>query len=721
MRCTDLPGDGKAIEAELETGLHALTVDADAGRFDWEELYFVFDNVHRNVNQRTGPWDFNELQDNRPVMPAYWVTLDGRKLGLWYFNRLSSEQIASRRCRGELSFRILERGIHRLEFQPYRPFQIEWDEVELRPEPFDRLEPAPSMPSDLLGRLLPPEMPRNRFTQGFLDSVAFAKREVNTRRNSGFQLPILAAAWRWSRDAEALAAARGVIEAYLALPAWGNPREDGYGHNGDMASATPLFGITTALDWLGDELADLREGILRKLRKQGDAFLEMAFLHRGYWGGSILQDHGFSSMAWFTCAAYGLHDVLPEAREWLAFAMPRMRRSLAALPRDGIVPCTSYHRVWMYVDKLVVLRELHRLATGEDLYDHESIRAIPFAAKSCFVPERLGFAFPSARGDLGFFDGAHSFLAQVADDEDARWLLDRFFEEPNLKRQRPRFNEWHFQKDWLWALLFARPSRGPSIPRAHGDLVRCSADGGVMSRWFQDSGVGVVRAGASLLVTQCGPPVSRTSYANATCCCDRLVLAPLSGNFVYMHQGRRILHTAEGGYRMRTEIGNVLLVDGRGQRGDVGMPMSYPDFRYHGERILEATEKGILMDLAPCCAGVREYTRYISLVPDGAIEVKDVVRPEGDRALCWRFQTYQRNPWGRKARGAWQLMVDGHTYEVRVEVEGAAFTDEICDTLTVWDYVNENDDQACHHLAVKVTPGSDPVALRLTVVPAPEA
>ncbi len=710
LHCPDR-GDGhRVVEAELEPGLYALTVEADARQFAWEDLYIVF-NWYGNKDQRTGPWDFNETQDNRPVMPAYWVVLDGRRLGLWYFNRLSVEQVAQQRCRGELGFRITHPGRHRLEFIPYRPFAIEWTQVHLLPEPHDRLQPMDDLPSDLIGRLLPPVMPDNRFTQGFRDSVAFAKQQVNTKRNSGFQLPILAAAWRWTGDAEASAAARQVIQRYLDLPVWGNPREDGYGHNGDMAAATPLFGMAVALRWMGDELADLRPRILAKLEKQGDTFLEMAWLHRGYWGGSILQDHGFVSFAWFACAAYCLHDILPAARHWLAFAVPRMQRTLAAMPRDGVVPATSYHRIWMYVDKLVLFRELHLLATGHDIHQHEAIRAIPRAARACFVPQRLAFAFPSSRGDFTLFDGAQAFLAQLAQDDDAAWLLDQFFADENLHRARPPYNEWHFQKDWLWALLFAQ-SRQPVDPQK-SSFTNVKAE----THWFKDSGVGVVRAAASLLVAHCGPPCSGTSYEHATCVCDRMVLAPLDGSFVYVHEGRRVLHTAEGDYRQGTEVGNMLLVDGHGQRGDIGMPMSYPDFKYHGQRILDVSETTVEMDLAPAYRGLHRYTRSVALEATGALWLQDIVVPASRRTLCWRFQTYQCNLWLPLRRGVWQLSVDDHPYHVAVSVDGADYDDRIEQTLTVWGYVNDNDDQWCHHLAVIVSPQTEPVALRLHITP----
>lgn len=175
------------VQADLPAGLFACTVDADASSFDWEELYVTL-NIYGNVNQRTGPWDFNLLENNRPVLPAYWVYLDGRKLGLWYLNRPSSQQIMQRRFRGELAFRIHESGRHHIEFRPYRLFTIRWDRLELQEEPYDSLDPLPPLPADLMEKLLPQIMPSNRFSQGFLDSVTFAKQQIHTNRNSGFPL-----------------------------------------------------------------------------------------------------------------------------------------------------------------------------------------------------------------------------------------------------------------------------------------------------------------------------------------------------------------------------------------------------------------------------------------------------------------------------------------------------------------------------------------------------
>src|SRR5690242_20086602 len=90
------PNGGQEFRFRSSSGLIRLAVDADASRFAWESL-FVTLNQYGNVNERTGPWDFNLLEGNRPVLPAYWFYLDDRKIGLGYFNRPSARNIDQKR------------------------------------------------------------------------------------------------------------------------------------------------------------------------------------------------------------------------------------------------------------------------------------------------------------------------------------------------------------------------------------------------------------------------------------------------------------------------------------------------------------------------------------------------------------------------------------------------------------------------------------------------
>ncbi len=92
-------------------GLYQFSIVVDAGAFDWEELYVNLE-LFNNQGQRTGPWDFDITNNNVPLVPAYWVYLDGRKLGLWYCQRVSLEDMAEKRFRGNMAFYLAEAGEH---------------------------------------------------------------------------------------------------------------------------------------------------------------------------------------------------------------------------------------------------------------------------------------------------------------------------------------------------------------------------------------------------------------------------------------------------------------------------------------------------------------------------------------------------------------------------------------------------------------------------------
>ena len=59
-------------------GLYQLSVVMDAAEFDFEQLYEIL-NKHGNVNRRTGPWDFSINFNNSPLVPSYWVSVNGER------------------------------------------------------------------------------------------------------------------------------------------------------------------------------------------------------------------------------------------------------------------------------------------------------------------------------------------------------------------------------------------------------------------------------------------------------------------------------------------------------------------------------------------------------------------------------------------------------------------------------------------------------------------
>src|SRR5262249_30676766 len=120
-------------------GLYQFSVVADARDFDWNELYITL-NEFGNCNERTGPWDFDLHNQNKPLVPAYWVTIDGKKIGLWFFQRVSLRDLEAKKFRGRFAFHIAAEGEHIVELQPYRVMKITWESARLERDPEDRLE-----------------------------------------------------------------------------------------------------------------------------------------------------------------------------------------------------------------------------------------------------------------------------------------------------------------------------------------------------------------------------------------------------------------------------------------------------------------------------------------------------------------------------------------------------------------------------------------------------
>jgi len=168
---------------------------------------------------------------------------------------------------------------------------------------------------------------------------------------------------------------------------------------------------------------------------------------------------------------------------------------------------------------------------------------------------------------------------------------------------------------------------------------------------------------------------------------------------------------------MNTGVGNVLLVDGRGQRDDAGMPMSHPDTPYHGEAIDRTLDDGVSMNMTPAYEGIADYRRTLRLDADSRLSVVDEVAASSPRRLQWRFQTYRCNPWRQQPDGTWLLFVDGHPYEVVVRTEGFDAEISVQPTHTVWGYVNTVDNRTCHHLSIRTAQPATRAVVRFHIRP----
>src|SRR5207244_8699301 len=124
-----------------------------------------------------------------------------------------------------------------------------------------------------------------------------------------------------------------------------------------------------------------------------------------------------------------------------------------ALPTDGVIPSTSYHRLDLHVGRLALLRELHSQATGEDIYDRPAVRNLPDFLIESYMPETCQFWHAAPRGDLTHHLAGHAFLEQMArtfGDADAGWLAREVI---RASETRPGDKGGKFYLDTFWAAL----------------------------------------------------------------------------------------------------------------------------------------------------------------------------------------------------------------------------------------------------------------------------
>lgn len=647
------------VSFEAASGLYQFSVIADASEFHWESLYMNLFSYH-NHGQRTGPWDFHPTEGARALLPSYWVDLDDQPVGLWYFQRVSIDDLTNKRLRGRFAFYIAESGEHELRLRPYNDVgKVRWLSALLEADPEDRLGEVPEVPPDWYDRCPSAEWRDPAYwmkmtsrlkgpCQAYRRPLSEAFEWLNDSDNQTPEtLPLLIAKYRLNHDESALNVAMEVIERALNAEHWGNQKPDGYGHDGDMSAMYVLWGLTHAYHSLYDRLdRDTKNRMLDKLALQGNRFFEKALLYRDYWGGSLLQDHGWRSLFGFGCVALHLLGVLPEASLWTRYIIPRLDRSLAAMPTDGVIPASSHYSLELYTEMLAPYRDtLYRL-TGRDIYRNEAFRRIVdyltdivHAADQTVVGwgrDKLhlvgGRAFLNAMASV-YQDGRAAYLQQLLNDK----RMEAFYAGPEEKA---------YYGDALWGLLSYEETTQPAKRLQHSTGIRHYEDSDVVH--YRDAEQQVV------VSLRCGPSMGHHAYRTAQGACDRLGLGPDAGHFMIAVQGEPFLVTPDSGYSLRTDIRSCLLIDGKGQQDDVGYTMSVPSYKYLGEEIEsvswdEAEGKGRvrlnLTEAYPREAGVAAYRREFLLERGQPVRLRDYVVLNEPRKLSWLFQTKrEHNP-----------------------------------------------------------------------------
>lgn len=702
--------NGFGLSVRLEPGLYTLGVQTDMRRFDWERLWRPMTKF-RNRGQRTGPWDFDLYNENVPLLPTWRVHFDGRCVGLWYLQHPTVEDLDRKRLRAEFGFRVDVAREVAIECVPYNTFELDPIAMYVEPSAFDRLVEQPwaargieaNWAANLDWPALRAKVRGTEWEQFLRAAVSdcierFAARTEADRRPSAppDALAVLAFAWRLLDDENALSYARTFVEELLAQPAWGNPNPDGYGHNGDMGCAGAIKYLTLACNWLGDELGALAPAALDRIVAQMETFLDQQLLMAHYWGGAILQDHGFRSSAMAAFASLCLLGHTDKAAQWLSFYVPRIHRTLRILPRDGFIPFSSYHRLDLYTNDVTDLRVALKHASGEDIFDRPCYRQVPRYQLACLDEQSMNTFVSTPRGDRKAVTGGLPFLLAMARDHGceragylAHLLVQRY-------RAAQRSHGPHATLPMSIVLFDAR-ALNPVRPATRA------------LEYFEDGGAINYRNEARRFNVSINCfPIAGSFHAIGTDLSgtDLMLSNPSSGHFSVAVGREPLIQNAESGYRTGSFLGNVPLIDGRGQYGDNGYTMGVPMRRWGGQRIQTcradaAPATGFArIDLTPAYAddlNVMTCTRDFRFAP-GALRVRDTIVCLEPRVFSWWFNTYARHTISPLGPNAFRIAQGDAAVSLRIEGDGLAT--EIKPTDVVWAYVNENENQDFVHVEV---------------------
>jgi len=499
-----------------------------------------------------------------------------------------------------------------------------------------------------------------------------------------------------------------IIDTYIEMPAWNGQNEDGYAYNGDKTAAITFRAHAMAYHILEKELGpERRKKLLEKLTYQGNQFMTMALLRGHGWGGSIVQDHGWRAMFAFGAGALYLVDDIPDAKIWVRYIIPRLERSVNAMPRDGVISPASYMTPCLYLHELMHYREALLARTGTDILDQPHFREIPvFMIKMMRKDDATIFCGPHAMRVWNGGEMLCNRLAQKYKDPLCAWLHQRLANIPEPKCAHFDYSDGHY-RGIIWGFFTYDPTIKPLAPVHKKQRFSYFADTGLVA--YRNDSTGVTFS------TICGAWPSYSSYRQLTCASDRLKLATVDGDFnLYLGTSPMIIR-AEGAYKPHTYLGNCMSVDGEGQYGSIGYPCSVSNWDYRGEHIEKAswdekTGTGLvrlnLKASYPENIGMTHYTRDFIITPERKLICRDRVVFDKPRTLTWYFHNNRsvglklddklRCTIGKKPK----LLITPHT-------EDAELTAKIEETPVVWAYYSHSNwdpyDQVVYETKEKVS------------------
>jgi hypothetical protein len=208
---------------------------------------------------------------------------------------------------------------------------------------------------------------------------------------------------------------------------------------------------------------------------------------------------------------------------------------------------------------------------------------------------------------------------------------------------------------------------------------------------------------------------------------DLMIRNPSDGHVTVCVRGVPLIQNAEGGYRSGANLGNALLIDGKGQYGDCAYPMSVPMRRWRGQRIEfcrvnpDGRSGSARVNLGPAYpdeAGVLRYTRDIEFEPD-RLRIRDTVVCGEPHSFGYHFNTFERHELERLDDRRYRIAGDGAA--LVLEFGGDPVKAEVRPTEVVRSYCNKNEMQDFKHIEIASVEARNTLAVEFTVTPDADA
>ncbi|MCK5844068.1 MAG: heparinase II/III family protein, partial [Victivallales bacterium] len=425
---------------------------------------------------------------------------------------------------------------------------------------------------------------------------------------------------------------------------------------------------------------------------------------------------GFRSTLMVASAAINMLGYSSEAAASLEFLIPRMRRVLEKLPLDGYIPFAQYHTISLCVNALCEFRLAYLFASGNDVFDITSaFGGIPCYILSTYDEQSMSVFTSCTRGDRKDFKDSLSFFMMTEEKYVCRIsaYLRSCIMEHYLRESRGKLSP-SVLATIPSAILAWNGTEFTSSAKPEFEALNVFQDGGGVHYRFDPARFTVA--------VMCHPNApSHHSIGTDMNSTDRALSNPSSGAFSVAVGDEVLIQNAESGYRTGSELGNVLLVDGRGQIGDVGYPMGVPMRRWRGDRIQSwrTAEDGdggfarlLLTAAYPDESGVLRYTRDFHF--DGAsTRVVDTVVSSEKHNFEYRFNTYQDHDIERLSDT--EFVIRGAEAALNLSISSADWDVSIADTDVVWSYVNEHDGRPFKHLRIALRKPVEAFALEFVV------